>query len=227
MLLKKNNKAYSLAEIMISLALMTVLLGLVTSRVLKQSPDIEKVRVKKAYVVIEKNINSMINNDVVYSGDNMFRNLEAVTTSVGDQFGVENPNTKFRDAFMYYLTVVDENLTCDILVDEVSSVSVDNCFKSSDGVVYGIPDTDFETVGVFPYRSERVGAREHMYVPITVYPNFENKQDVEKDTMLIGVRFDGKIMIFPKTEGCDEESRDISCNVLKFLHSSDIKREEN
>ena len=225
--LDKKYRAYSLVEIMIALALMSVLLGLVSSRVLKQSPDIEKVRIKKAYVTIEKTINSMINNEILYAGDNMLRNLEAVTTSVGDKFGVNNPNTKFRDAFMYYLSIVEENLTCDIYVGEASTISVDNCFKSSDGVVYGIPDTDVRTVGTIPYTSERVGAREHRYVPITVYPNFENKQNVDSDTMLIGVRFDGKINIFTTSEDCDDESKDISCNVLKFLHSSDIKRERN
>ena len=93
--------------------------------------------------------------------------------------------------------------------------------------MYGIPDTDVRTVGTIPYTSERVGAREHRYVPITVYPNFENKQNVDSDTMLIGVRFDGKINIFTTSEDCDDESKDISCNVLKFLHSSDIKRERN
>ena len=227
MVFSKKNIAYSLAEVMIALGLMTVLLGLVSSRVLKQSPDIEKLRIKKAYVTIEKTINSMINNDVLYPGDNMLKNLEPVITSVGEQFGVNDIKTKFRDSFMYYLTVVEEDFACDIYTGLSSTVSFDNCFKSSDGVVYGIPDTDLQNVGIIPYTSGRAGAREQYYVPITVYPNFENKKDVKNDTMLIGVRFDGKINIFATGEDCDDDSRDISCNVLKLLHSSDIKRENN
>lgn len=224
MLINKKNKAYSLAEIMIALAVTTVLLGLVTSRVLRQSPDIEKTRIKKAYITIEQTIKSMINNDVLYAGENMLRNLEAITTSVGDRFGYDDANTKFRDAFMYYLTIVDENITCDIYTAANTTTTVDTCFQSSDGIVYGIPDTDVRTVGVIPYTGDRVGAREHQYVPITVYPHFENKQNAETDTMLIGVRFDGKIQIFTEHSQCEEGSLDISCNVLEHLHSTDIKK---
>ena len=193
--MKIKKIAYSLAEIMVALAVTGMLIGLLTTKVLRQSPDIEKTRVKKAYITIEQTIRSMINNDVLYPDDNMLRNLEPVTTSVGDQFGVNSPNSKFRDAFMYYLNIAEEGFSCAAFVNAVASIDIDTCFMSSDGVVYGIPDTDFERTNVVPYRGARVGAREHMYVPITVYPNFEQKQNPQTDTMLVGVRYDGKIQI--------------------------------
>lgn len=223
--MKIKKIAYSLAEIMVALAVTGMLIGLLITRVLRQSPDIEKTRVKKAYITIEQTIRSMINNDVLYPDDNMLRNLEPVTTSVGDQFGVNSPNSKFRDAFMYYLNIAEEGFSCAAFVNAVASIDIDTCFMSSDGVVYGIPDTDFERTNVVPYRGTRVGAREHMYVPITVYPNFEQKQNPQTDTMLVGVRYDGKIQILNNTEDCAENSIDISCKVLEFLHSDNIKEE--
>ena len=128
---------------------------------------------------------------------------------------------------MYYLTVVEEDMTCDVFTGNEASSEVDTCFKTSDGVVYGIPDTDVNSFGVIPYRSERPGAREHQYVPITVYPNFDTKKDVNTDTMLIGVRFDGKIQIFARDENCAENDLSIRCNVLNHLHSENIKKDRN
>jgi len=89
--------------------------------------------------------------------------------------------------------------------------------------VYGIPNTNFENVGVVSYKGTRVGAREHKYVPITVYPNFESKNNLENDTMRVGVRFDGKIQIL-NTECADDT---ISCRVLNMLHSDNVKREQH
>ena len=223
--MKIKKLAYSLAEIMVALGVTGILIGLLTTKVLRQSPDIEKTRVKKAYIAIEQTISSMINNDVLYPDDNMLKNLESVTTSVGDQFGVNSPNAKFREAFMYYLNIAEEGFSCEAFVNATASVDIDTCFMSSDGVVYAIPDTDFERTNVVPYKGTRVGAREHMYAPITVYPNFENKQNPQTDTMLVGVRYDGKIKILNNLENCLEDSTDISCKVLEFLHSDNIKKE--
>ena len=222
--MKIKKFAYSLAEIMVALVVTGTLIALLTTKVLRQSPDIEKTRVKKAYIAIEQAVRSMINNDILYSGDNMLKNLESVTTTVGDQFGVSEPEAKFRDAFMYYVNVAEEDIICSAYVSENASTDIDTCFMTSDGVVFGIPNTDFESRNVIAYSGTRVGAREHMYAPITVYPNFEQKQNPQTDTMLVGVRFDGKIQILSNTENCADESKDISCNILEFLHSDDIKK---
>ncbi len=221
LVLKKN--AYTLAEIMLSLVVIGVLIGFTTSKVLKQSPDIEKTRVKKAYLTIEKTITAMLDNAVLYPDDFMLKNLEAVTTSVGDQFGTNDKLTKFRDAFMYYQNVVEEDITCSVFTGNAVVQEVSNCFKTSDGIVYGVVDTNFENVGVVSYTGTRVGAREHKYAPITAYPNFESKKNAQTDAMVIGVRFDGKIQIL--NTQCNEDT--ISCNVLNMLHSDSVKREQH
>jgi len=219
----RRNLAYTLAEIMLSLVIIGVLIGFTVSKVLKQSPDIDKTRVKKAYLTIEKTITSMLDNEVLYPDEYMLKNLESVTTTVGDQFGTKNRQTKFRDAFMYYQNIVEEDISCEVYTSNTVSQKVNNCFKSSDGIVYGIPNTNFENVGVVSYKGTRVGAREHKYVPITVYPNFESKNNLENDTMRVGVRFDGKIQIL-NTECADDT---ISCRVLNMLHSDNVKREQH
>ena len=225
--MNKKIRAFTLAEIMISLVVIALLIGYTTSRVLKQSPDVEKTRVKKAYIAIEQTVSSMVNNEVLYPGDLMLRNLEAVTTSVGDQFGVNNPLAKFRDSFLYYLNVVEEGIKCDVYVSNNTTTDLNECFKTADGVVYGIPDTDLTTVGVVRHRGTRVGAREYAYAPITVYPNFDAKKNVETDTMLIGVRYDAKVQILSPVGTCADDSEDINCRVLDMLHSDNIKREKH
>ena len=219
--------AYSLAEILIALALLGFLTGLVTSKVKNQTPDIEKTRIKKAYIVIGQTIQSMINNDVLYPDELMLKNLESVVTSVGDQFGVGNPNAKFRESFMYYLNIAEEGITCDVIIgeDNVSTES-NNCFRASDGVVYGIPDTDFEATNVIQHQGDRIGAVEYEYAPITVYPNFNLKQDPSTDTMIIGVRYDGKIQILNNIDACEDGARSIYCNVINFIQSDSIKKNE-
>ena len=223
----KHQFAYTLAEIMISLAIISLIMGVISTKVLKQSPDLDKTRVKKAYISIEQTVRSMLNDSVLYPDDDMLKNLTPVTTTLGDQFGVRDKNTKFRDSFIYYLTVAKEDIPCSIYTGKDIVEAVNNCFKTTDGVVYGIPNTNLTSVGVIGYKGTRSGAKEHKYVPITVYPNFDKKNNVETDTMLVGVRFDGKIQILNNQAGCSDESTDINCNVSKFLHSDTVKRERH
>lgn len=224
--MKKNN-AFALAEILLTLALVGVLIGLLSGKVLRQMPDIEKTRVKKAYVVIEKTIFSMTNNDVLYPGDLILRNLEPVITTVGDQFGVRDetllPNSKFRDSFMYYMSIAEENISCDIL-DGAGIEVADNCFKTSDGTVYGIPDTNFESVGVVeaPVPGAAVGSLATKFAPITVYPSWNDKKDYASNAIVVGVRFDGKIQIL--NNDCRADSEDLRCKIEDILESDDIKR---
>ena len=222
MMLFEKKLAFTLAEMMFAMIVIAVLIGATASRVLKQSPDVEKTRIKKAYITIEKTISSMVDNDVIYSGDLMMKNLEGVTTSVGDQFGTNDANTKFRDVFMYYQNIVEEDIPCFIKEGD-QDVEVNHCFRTSDGVVYGVPDTDFENVGVQLILDDTRRNRSHKYVPITVYPNFDSKKNINDDVMIVGVRYDGRIKMI--TQDCTDET--ISCNVLDILHSENIKRERN
>lgn len=222
-----KNNAFTLAESLLALVLLGTLITLTTSKFLRQAPDINKTRFKKAYVVTEQTIQKLVRNEVLYPDSSMFRNTEPVTTTVGDQFGVSNRNAKFRDAFKYYLSIIRENIQCDVYKNENSN----NCFMSNDGIVYGIPDTDFSNVGIVDVNSTVVGPtginREitESYVPITVYTSWKNKRNVSTDAFVIGVRYDGRIKILNNT-GCARPD-DLRCKAEEYLESEDIKANSN
>ena len=101
----KRYKGFSLGELLISMTLIGTLLVMFSTKLLKQLPDVDKTRLKKTYALIERTISSMINNDVLYPGSIGFRNLESVVTTVGDQFGGGDGQTKFRDSFKYFMNI--------------------------------------------------------------------------------------------------------------------------
>ena len=221
--MKKFN-AVTLAEMLIAMAIVGILIGLFSGRVMKQMPDIEKTLVKKSYIIVEKTIFAMVNNQVLYQGNKILRNLDPVITSVGDQFGTVDPKTKFRDAFKYYVSILDEDIEC----DAYSMGTIETCFRTTDGVVYGIPNTNFSDEGVVEIDDAALAsAREEarLYVPITIYPRWKDGKSLDNDSVVIGVRFDGKIKIL-NTSGCTADSDKLRCKMEAMLDSDDIKKND-
>lgn len=225
----KKIMAFTLAEIVLTLGIVSILIGLMSSKVMRQSPDIEKTKVKKAYIVVERTINSLINNEVLYpNADMLMRDLTPVITSVGDRFGNSDDDgvTKFRDGFKYYLDILEEDISCTTQLG-----NSDNCFRTADGIVFGIPDTDFVEDGVsnFTDDTNRAAANNlaRTYVPVTVYPKWEKngENDFRNDTMVIGVRFDGQIRILNNDRNCPaDNNKRLACRLESILQSDDIKR---
>lgn len=219
--MNKQYGGFSLAELLVSMALIGTLLVMLSTKLLKQLPDVDKTRLKKTYVLIERTVSSLINNDVLYPGRLGFRNTDAVVTTVGDQFGVGNEKTKFRDSFKYYMNVFEEDVDCGLY----SLGNSNKCFRTSDNVVIGIPDTDFVNSGTVTSGS----GKRNKYVPITLYTSFDKgKKTPSVDAFVIGVRFDGKLKIL-NTDGCDRfdigDSRTpLRCKTEAFLESSSIKK---
>ena len=97
--------------------------------------------------------------------------------------------------------------------------STTQCFMNEDGVVYGIPDTDFSTVGVV--ENEDLGN----VVPIVLYTNWKEGQTrtVNNDAFIVGVRFDGRIRIL-YTTNCANNPDVMQCRSAEYLKSDTIKR---
>lgn len=220
-----KNNAFTLAEILLTLVILGLLIVLTSSRLLRQTPDINKTRFKKAYVVTEQIVQKLVRNEVLYPGSKILKNTEPVITTAGDQFGVSDEKAKFREAFKYYLSIVKDNIQCDVYQNGSSN----ECFMSNDGVVYGIPDTDFEDIGVVKFTLSSDGAAgnviQEAYVPVTVYTSWKTKKDISTDAFVIGVRYDGKIKIL-NNEGCASKD-DLRCKAEAYLESEDIKADSD
>ncbi|MBE7706874.1 MAG: type II secretion system protein [Cyanobacteria bacterium SIG30] len=210
-MVKNNKKAFTLAEILVAMAVIGFLTLMTMTNVVKQLPDIEKARVKRAYSTIEKIVGALINDDNIYPSVTGFRETAAVTTEFGETFGYPLRETKFRDAFKYSLEVIEHDITC-----ELPNGTSNECFMTDDGTVYGIPNTDFLTLNT-------MGTQNH--VPITIYANWDKEEKRSIDNAFyIGVRFDGNIRIL-HPDVCGTNNEKMHCKTETFLLSDTIKKD--
>ncbi len=215
----KNKRAFTVVEILLTLSILGFILLMVTLNARKQLPDLHKARYKKAYLTVEKTVSELINDEQMYPSLFLgLKYLETVVTEFGEPIGIVQ-NAKFRDAFIYTVDPIKEDIPCQCLGGKDCK-----CFMTDDGVVYGIPDTDFENVGVLSnFYDERV-----KYLPITVYTDFEKSQKnntFSEDAMYIGVQYDGNIKIFHPAK-CTVKDKNRYCKAEEYLMSDSIKKEK-
>lgn len=222
----KIKYAYNLMEIMLALLILGTIIALTLSNAKKKLPDVDKSRFKKAYTVTEKTVNTLINDENIYPYGEGFRNLEPVQTEFGETFGLPDENTKFRDAFKYNLDVIEDNINCPIPGNTKNA-----CFKTDDGIVYGIPDTDFITKNLQETTIERAsGEQQIRLLPITIYTDWEKiseNADYENDALFIGVRSNGEIrLINVGNVNCSNNSDAIQCKAMQYLQSNTLTTQE-
>ena len=215
----KKSYAFTLMELLITLSVIGVLIAITITGTKYLTPDVDKARFKKAYTTVEKTVTKLINDDDVYPDDMGFMNLSSVITDLNESFGLEDGRTKFRDAFKYLQNTIKDDLDCPML-----SVGMGKCFMTDDGVVWGIPDTDFNSKGV-------VQVDGITYAPITIYTNWEkltksggvSTSKMDDNAFFIGVKYDGNIRILNNIT-CTSLSQALQCKAVEFLKSETIKR---
>ncbi len=122
MVKNKTKKGFTLAETLVVLAIMGIIATLIIPSVMTIIPDKEKSYAKKAYLIIEKTIEEMINDDKAYPSDEGFAYVESLV-------GGTNGATKFREEFKNKLNIVEE--------------PADECFRTGEGIYWCINDCDF------------------------------------------------------------------------------------
>ena len=213
----EKSQAITLAEVLIVLVLIGTLMVMTLSNGKKALPNIDKTRCKKAYNTIEKVLSNMLNDDNLYPQENGFADTRAVTTQFGEVFGGTDVNTKFRDAFKYEVNAVKDNIPCKIY--NGSTLTEADCFKTEDGTVFGIPDTDFYKTGTKTLSGK-------YYTPITVYSNFEKNSDAQSGAFFIGVRYNGETKLMTTVSSCNKEPEKsyIQCLIGEYLSSNSLKK---
>lgn len=139
----KSKKGYTLAEVLIVLALLGILAAILLPAVVRVRPDREKMMFKKAYHTIERVVYELVNDEDLYPSKEGeykgFDNLEAANYNGNTYSG----NTKFCGLFAQHVNTTSDVISCS---DEKSTYEI----TTTDGIVWDLPISNFsDTVNIY------------------------------------------------------------------------------
>lgn len=205
-------KAFTLMECLIVLIIIGFIIVTVGHSASNFLPDKNKVKFKKAYSDMENTVYTLLSNDALYPAKNGFKYTTPVVLVIGETIGHDGKNSKFREAFKYQINAIKDKIDCQMPL----GASLDNsCFMTDNGVVWAIPDTDFENTGVFIQDNFK-------YVPIAFYTNYKEGATVEDDAFVFGVNSLGKITVI-KYNDCNSNDDKMHCKLKDYIHANTIK----
>ena len=208
-------RAFTLAEIVMAISIVGFLFGITVMNISKITPDNDKAKFKKAYANIEGAVARLINNEAIYPNDEGFRNTEPIIfEGTGETIGFDGPHSKFREGIQYELNVIKAKLNCKLYKGTSSSTK---CFLNEDGVVYGIPDTDFDGLGTVS--NNDLGR----VTPIVIYTSWKEGQNVDDHAFIIGVSYNGSIRILNSGVNCEKKPESLQCRAKEYIKSDTIK----
>lgn len=150
-------KAFTLAEVMITMAILGVLASILLPAVSKMRPNENKTLFKKAYYVAERMVGELVNDDSLYPlGDGDSEGLDNVAEAWydGECYGkpdAEDPpcangsngSDKFCKLFAAKVNTIDDDIHC-VTGSQVPTGENDPSFITTDGIYWFLPYTDFD-----------------------------------------------------------------------------------
>ena len=186
------------------------------------------MKFKTAYITVEKAVEAMLEDETLYPGDEELADLSEVKDEFNNTY---KDDSKFREIFKVKANAVREvteskttsnssksKLTCEICTGSNSSETSQSCFRTTGGIVFGIPDTDFNEHTIDPHTDA------YKYVPITVYTKYSNTATLKDDAFIVGVSYNGKIRLLT-TVICNKNSKEMQCQAEKYLQSQSHRKE--
>ncbi len=234
--MKLNKKGYTLMETLIVLVVLGTVFALTVS-VTKNMRNNTNMAIKKASQTMNEVVENLLSDMNYYSGDEGFGDIREVKLSNGRPV---RGDEKFRELFKNMLRLnmrmrEGEILLCPILGANNQVLKDAECFMSEDGIVWGIPDTDFREKNIV--KMMRRGY-ETTYVPVTVYPNcqLENEADdngivhckksesatyFDTNAIVFAVRKDGDIRSYSKFD-CENSSyrESLQCKTAEIISNT-------
>lgn len=223
-------KAYTFIEIMAVMMIIGFLFVVTAFHLSNVGANNSLARFKKGYASVESAVSSLVSDSNIYGSRLGFKDTQKAElklykdgdpnnegTSLGEVLG-ENPKAKFRDSFKYFLNVIKDNIDCDIYKGSSSS----GCFMTDDGVVFGIPNTDFVSnmLTITDSDGDKVKV-----MPITMYVNYDGtKKDPENDAFIIGVEYDGNLHFIETVNKslCAGKKQPVQCYLKEYANSKTI-----
>lgn len=188
-----SHKGFTLAELMVCLAIISVIATLLMPAINNLRPNKSKVMFKKAYYLAERIVSEMVNDEDLYPfvEDKVGFDNTAQITINGVNYGGDN---KFCRLFAQKLNTLENN--AEINCNGGASFDGNPSFTTTDGVEWILPISNFE-----------LADKENDYLPIMVdvngskmEPNCLDKVDPaetcpQPDRFTFEIRPDGKMRV--------------------------------
>lgn len=204
------HKGFTLAEILLTLFIVGVLAAVLIPTITQLAPNNNKAMFKKAYNVIGKAVENMINDESSYPSSAVGTTSDGTNVAVPSGFYVATASSKF----------------CNVLSDNLNTVGAVSCtdpkkgtFSTSDGILWTIYSTTFplsatsyttkillDVNGVKgPNCTQDTMGDTDAVVGSTNHLTFRTAANgcISPDRFIIGVRYDGKLQVGCSTNPCD------------------------
>ena len=229
----KYKKGFTLVEALIALVVVSTIFALTIS-VNRSVVNNSNMAIKKASQTLNDVVQSLLDDMNYYSGDDAFGDLREIRLADGQPVSGER---KFQDLFKNMIKLNErhkegEILLCPILISQSEIQNDGACFMSEDGIVWGIPETDFRTKNIV--KLSRRGY-ETAYVPITIYPNCKFGEadtngvsrctkDINHETyfddeaVVFAIRRDGDIRVYSRYDCTNNEHKGrLQCRTAEII----------
>ncbi len=140
----RNNKAFTLAEVMITMAILGILASILLPAVSKVRPNENKALFKKAYYVAERMVSELVNDETLYPiGEGTSVGLDNVSeVEYNDE--LYSGSDKFCKLFAAKVNTINNNISC-VAGSRVPTDSNVPSFVTTDGISWYMPYTDFDS----------------------------------------------------------------------------------
>ena len=144
----KSLKAFTLAEVMVTLAVLGVLASLMLPIIGQVRPNKSKALFKKAYFVAERMVYEMVNDEDLYPNTGTFVGFDNVSevTYLSHDYGHKTDNTKrnskFCEIFARKVNTTSDTTHCDAAH---AAFGATPSFETTDGVAWYMPFSNFST----------------------------------------------------------------------------------
>jgi len=207
-------KAFTFAEVMVTLAVMGVLASIMLPVMSKIRPDKTKVTFKKAYYVIERTVYDMVTDESLYpelGSYKGFDNTQEVTYNGNTYKG----NTKFLQLFAAHINKISTNRPNGTTLPS-NGVSGSPNIITSDGIAYYIPASDF--AGYIGPESRAKALK----IMVDVNGADTAPNTVGKDRFYIYIQADGRMFVKPSIETPTEDEK----KAASYIGSMNITQDQ-
>jgi len=223
--------AFTMAELLISLGIIALLSLIALYGLSKATPRVDKLKFKTANLSFKNAIDSMLNNSTYYSEEDGFTDISDV--KLDDMYAEDsveyNGIMKFRNLLLHELGVsmLNTSFDCKILTTSTHPQTSHLCYRADNGVIWGIPDTDFKKTGVVKITNKNGFTSK--YTPVTVYVSsdyYKTDDDFKQYAIIYGVRRDGDITLIHTIKDCDnkDNKKFAQCDIADMFASLKVNK---
>ena len=204
----KFKKAYTLAEVLLTMTIWATISVLLMCVYKGSSNYIEKMKVQNVTLEFKRALNSVVTNSSYYPGSDDLGNLKEVKIENIDDadYKIYKDEYKFRGLLLRELDVKELGpFDCHMMVGD-KNISLSSCYKGDNGVVWGIPDTDFDKINMVSVQNATGSV--YKYLPVTIYPDIKNIskiEDFDRYANVYGIRRDGDVTIINNIDCTDSK----------------------